>query len=275
MRPSSPSGRPSSSCSFFQVAPPSCVTWRLEPGPARLEGPRPAPELPHRREQLARVLRVEDEIAAARLLVDVEDLLPVLAAVFGLEDAAIGVFSPLLARRAHPRGVGIRRMERDPVDALGLLEAEVGPGLAAVERAVDAVAHRHAVPGVALSGAHPDDVRVRLIDGQQRRSHAPAGRRTSARSVRAPFVDFHTPPVAAPAQTTSGFEAEASIAAIRPLMPAGPIERAFRPASVSGSTPARAGNARLSVSKTRAARGCGGGVHPIDPPGFRKRRVYN
>src|SRR5438132_1097970 len=41
-----------------------------------------------------------------------------------------------------------------------------------------------------------------------------------------PLVDFHTPPLAAPTYTVSASEASPSIAEIRPLIAAGPIERA-------------------------------------------------
>jgi hypothetical protein len=51
------------------------------------------------------------------------------------------------------------------MDALGLLQSQVGPGAAAVQGAVDAVPHRGAVPGVPLAGADPDDVRGGLVDG--------------------------------------------------------------------------------------------------------------
>src|SRR5262245_4594155 len=58
--------------------------------------------------------------------------------------------------------------------------------------------------------------------------------------VRPPLTDFQTPPAAAPTQMTSGFEATTSTAATRPLIAAGPIDRALRPASRSGSTVAAA-----------------------------------
>ena len=57
-------------------------------------------------------------------------------------------------------------MEDDAGDVLGLLRAPGGVQvLAAVERAVDAVADRDAVARVPLARAHPDDVRIGLVDG--------------------------------------------------------------------------------------------------------------
>ncbi len=55
--------------------------------------------------------------------------------------------------------------------------------------------------------------------------------------VSPPLTDFQTPPVAAPTNTTAGLASTASRSAIRPLIPAGPMARAFIPASSSGSIP--------------------------------------
>src|SRR6185436_10571615 len=69
-----------------------------------------------------------------------------------------------------------------------------------------------------------------------------------------PFVDFQSPPVAAPTYTMSGFDSTASIAATRPLMAAGPIARAFIPASSSGSTCAWMVSGSSSERTSRAVR---------------------
>src|SRR5215218_3962900 len=58
--------------------------------------------------------------------------------------------------------------------------------------------------------------------------------------VSPPLTDFQTPPAAAPAYITSGLDSTTSMAGTRPLMVAGPIDRAFSPASRSGSTGAAA-----------------------------------
>ncbi len=131
---------------------------------ARAEEPGPAAVLPERGEELLRIARVERQVGAAGPLVDVEHLGPGASAVDGLEDAALGVLSPLPPHGADPGGVGVVGVQQDPVDALGGVEPEMRPALAAVERAVDAVAHRGAVAHVALAGADPDDRRVALVE---------------------------------------------------------------------------------------------------------------
>src|SRR4030095_13942580 len=92
------------------------------------------------------------------LLVDEQHTLPVLAAVGRAENTT------LLLRRGDPPNrtreddVGIGGMDEDAADAAGLVEAGVRPGLAGVERLVDAVADHVAVanrPGFA--GPGPDD----------------------------------------------------------------------------------------------------------------------
>src|SRR5262249_5268084 len=124
-------------------------------GTARLHAPRRAPELPHAGEQVVGGLRVHRQIAATGGAVDGEHLLPAPAAVGGLEHAALAVVLPRRAGGADESGVAPARVELDARHVLGLLEAEVLPGLAAVARAVDAVAVRDAVAQVRLAGAHP------------------------------------------------------------------------------------------------------------------------
>src|SRR5439155_6227724 len=55
-------------------------------------------------------------------------------------------------------------VDEDLRDVLGVIQSDVGPALAAIDRLVDAVADRHAVADPAFAGAGPDDLRVRGID---------------------------------------------------------------------------------------------------------------
>src|SRR5262249_30143747 len=72
------------------------------PWAAGTESPRVAAELPHPGVQDAGVLGVRCEVRAAGVRVDVKDLLPGLAAVSRLEDAALLAAAPQLAGGAHP-----------------------------------------------------------------------------------------------------------------------------------------------------------------------------
>ena len=180
----------------------AAVVGDVEPRarPAGAEEPGPAPVVPQCGEELVRVGGVHHQLGAAAALVGVEDALPGLAAVGGPEDAALGVLAPLLALGGDVGDVGVGGMQDDAADALGLVEPQVMPGAAGVERAVDAVADRSAVARVAFAGAHPDDVRVapedrdgadrrhRLVVEDRLEGQAAVGRLPDA-AGRAPDVD--------------------------------------------------------------------------------------
>ena len=108
---------------------------------------------------------IDHQVGRAGARIDVEHPAPGLAAVDRLEHPALRVLPPDLAEGRHPGDVRVGGMQHDAVDVLRLLQPQVGPGLAAVERAVDAVADRDAVARVPLARAHPDDVRIGLVDG--------------------------------------------------------------------------------------------------------------
>ena len=61
-------------------------------------------------------------------------------------------------------GVAVRRVDDDLRDALGVRQAHVRPGLAAVGRLVDAVADRDAVARPRFAGADPDVFRILRIE---------------------------------------------------------------------------------------------------------------
>ncbi len=132
--------------------------------------PRLAAERPHARPDLARVAQVHVQVGAARVVVDRQNVIPGRAAVPRAEDAALGVGSPLVTQRADIGDVGVLRMHADALDALRVVEADVGPGLAAVGRAPDAQSVRNGVTRVALAGAEIEDVVVRRghVDGAHR-----------------------------------------------------------------------------------------------------------
>src|SRR4029078_8785898 len=93
-----------------------------------------------------------------------EDLVPRLAAVGGLVDAALVAVAPELAGDAELDVDGVGGVYEDLGDALGLFEAEVGPVVAAVGRLVDAVADGDAVARPGLAAADPDDFRGLRLD---------------------------------------------------------------------------------------------------------------
>ena len=95
-------------------------------------------------------------------VVDVEHLVPSLAAVGRLVETAIfiGAIQPTEGPDVDDVGVGV--MDRDPPRLERAFEAHVLPRLAAIDRLVGAVAVADRVARVVLASANPDDVRIRL-----------------------------------------------------------------------------------------------------------------
>ncbi len=117
------------------------------------------------------VRRVHRQIVRSGVVVDLQHLLPGLAAVGGLVDAALTARSPQAARRRDEDDVVVARVDGDAMDVLGGPEAHVDVGLAPVGRLVDAVAPRGALAVVRFAGAHPHQVGVRLRDGDVANRH--------------------------------------------------------------------------------------------------------
>src|SRR5690348_14939549 len=135
----------------------------VDPAPrsARDELPGPTHELPHPREQHARIARHHDEIGGAGRVVHEEDLLPSLAAVRRPKHAAIDVRRPDVAERRYENNVRVRGIDDDTADLPDIAEPHVLPRLAGVGGHEHAAPVDHVIPGVPLSRAHPDDARVR------------------------------------------------------------------------------------------------------------------
>ena len=114
--------------------------------------------------ELVRVRVVDLDDTAAGLGVDEQRLLPRLAAVSGLVDAALGVRPERRAQRREPDDVGVGRVHDDAANLAGVLEAHELPGAAGVDGLVDAAADDHVAADRGAPGADPDDVRVGLGD---------------------------------------------------------------------------------------------------------------
>ena len=128
-----------------------------------------------RRDEHLRIGGIHDQVGGAGVLVDGEDVLPGDAAVGGLEDAALFVGAPQPAHRRHVDDVGVLRVDDDAADVLRVAQAHVLPGLAAVDRLVDAVTPRGALAIVRFAGAHPHDVGIGRVDGDVADRHRGLG----------------------------------------------------------------------------------------------------
>src|SRR6266446_10150655 len=61
--------------------------------------------------------------------------------------------------------IAVPRIDNNFRNALGILQAHVGPAVAAVRRLIDAIADRHAIAGPGFARAGPDRFRCLWIDG--------------------------------------------------------------------------------------------------------------
>ena len=109
-------------------------------------------------QQMIGILRIHDDVGAAGVIVHLDEALrPGLAAVGGLEEAAIAAAFPERPLRGHVDHVGIARIDHDAGDVLGGFQADVAEGAAAIFALVNAIAVRRGALAVVLAGAHPDD----------------------------------------------------------------------------------------------------------------------
>ena len=91
-----------------------------------------------------------------------EDLLPGLAAIGGLEDAAVVIGPEQVAQGGDVNDVGISRMNAHRADVIGILQPHVLPGFAGIRGLVDAVAIGSIAADVGLAHADIDRVGVRF-----------------------------------------------------------------------------------------------------------------
>ena len=111
------------------------------------------------------IARIEVHFGHAGVGRSLEGLLPGRAAIARDVEAAFAARGPQRSLRGHPDHVRVARIDHDHRDVLGGLQAHVGPGGAAIERLVDAVAVGNAALGVVLAAADPDHQRVVRIEG--------------------------------------------------------------------------------------------------------------
>ena len=133
----------------------------------RIDVPRRAPRLPHRRVDRLRVAGLERKVDRAGRVVVAEHALPRCAAVARAEHAAFGVRSVRMTERRDEHRVRIGGIDDDPADLLAVVEADARPRMAAVARAVHAGALRDVRAHVGFARADVNDVRRRRRDGDR------------------------------------------------------------------------------------------------------------
>ena len=156
----------------------SRVLRQLDPGVAAVVGavepgirsaaphlPGLAVHLPDGRVEHFGVPPVDDQVGGAGAGAHEEDPFPGVPPVGGAEHAALFVVAVGMAERGHIDQVRVHRVDADAGDRLGVGEAHMPPGLAAVAAPVHPVALGDAAAQLRLPAADEHDVRVRLGHG--------------------------------------------------------------------------------------------------------------
>src|ERR1043166_2722833 len=104
--------------------------------------------------------RVGRDVTAGRLRIYIEDLLPALPAVGGLEDPTLLVRPPFASESAGIDEIRILRIDHDAGDLVRVGQSDLRPVLAGVDRLVHPVADRGVVARILLARADVDDVRI-------------------------------------------------------------------------------------------------------------------
>src|SRR5271157_549071 len=129
------------------------------------EAVRRAPELPHAGVKYLRILRVQGQVGAPRVVVYKQGLRPGLAAVGGLEHATLRIRVPQVPAGANENGVAVLGVNDDAGNVLRIGQPHEVPVVAGVPGAVDAGTYRDAVAHPRFARADPDRLLVRGIDG--------------------------------------------------------------------------------------------------------------
>ena len=120
------------------------------------EAPWRARTLPESGEEHIGIVRIEGQVNGASLVILEQNLLPGLAAIAGAEDAAVRIGAISMAERGNIDKIRIARMNQNSGDVLRVVQANVGPGFAAVSRFVYAIAIRDVAANAGLSGTEID-----------------------------------------------------------------------------------------------------------------------
>ena len=111
-------------------------------------------------------MRVECDVDAPGILILVEDLFPIFAAIYCAENPALCVRPIRVAQRSHKNDVRIVRIDDDFADGATVVQADVLPGLACVQRFVDAISLRDIAAQAGLAGTNVNRIVVRISHRQ-------------------------------------------------------------------------------------------------------------
>src|SRR5205085_1469993 len=139
--------------------------WFVRAVAAGTERPAFPPKIPHAGEEEVRIVRIHrDPRRAGRGIPTLQNLVPGLAAIRCFVEAPIGRIAPERSGHRRINRVAARRTHDDFRDPFRVRQPGEIPGLATVDRFINAVADRHAVARPAFAGADPDVLRIFRIE---------------------------------------------------------------------------------------------------------------
>ena len=132
--------------------------------PTGVKRPGLAAILPHSCDQLIGISRIYDQFGTAHPLIDIQYLLPGFATITRTEDPPLGIRTPDGAQRSHVDDLRIIAMNDDAMNIARSLQPHALPRFATIETFVDTRTRVVRIARIALPGAHPDHIRILLVD---------------------------------------------------------------------------------------------------------------
>ena len=118
--------------------------------------------MPQRCEQNIGIAGIEGHIDASALGIFVEDLLPGLASIPRAENPALLVVGERVPERRDERYIRILRIHNQPPDGVRVAQARERPGLAGIDRLVNAVPANDVAADARFARPHVDHIRIGL-----------------------------------------------------------------------------------------------------------------
>ena len=114
--------------------------------------------MPERSENDVRICGIEGDVDPAGVLIFIENLFPGFAAIKRTENAALGIWTVGMAKRCDENAVRVLGIDNQLADGTRIAQPDVLPGLAAVNRLVNAVPMRGVAADAAFARSYIDDV---------------------------------------------------------------------------------------------------------------------
>src|SRR4029077_1446738 len=97
---------------------------------------------------------IESDVDATGVFIFIKNFLPCLAAVGGAKDAALGIRTVRMTQGGYKNDIRIFGIDDDPADGAAVMQPDVLPRLASVERLVNSISVRNVPTDAGFPRAH-------------------------------------------------------------------------------------------------------------------------